>query len=281
MKFLFVGNRRFVLEEIIKSNVKITKVLVIKNSYLENDIIKMNVDFEVIDSKKELIRQIEINDFDVLVSNGCPYILPISKLKNKTYVNIHPSYLPDLKGVDPCIGALLFNRDSGATCHLMNDQIDSGDIISRVKIPYSRDLDISLLYQLSFIAESKAFSMALKRNFKPIKVRNYSSDLIYYTRKPNDRIINFEDSNLVIINKVKAFNNASQGCVFKVNDIDFIVYEATILRNKFLINLSKSFEDRTIIFNYEDSIVFKKDNEVMKFFKVLGSVNKLKQGDKI
>jgi len=281
MKFLFVGNRRFVLEELIKSDSCISNVLVLKNSYLEKDITKIDIDFSIINSKKELINKIETTDFDILISNGCPYILPISKLRKKIYVNIHPSYLPDLKGIDPCIGAILHNRDAGATCHLMNDKIDSGDIISRVKIPFSKDLDISLLYQLSFLAEKKVFNMALKRSFKPIISQDASNEYLYYNRNPEDRIISFNETNSGILSKIKAFNNKSQGCIFSINNNKFLAYEALILKNKFLLKISKPFENRTILFVYEDAIVFKKDNEIIKFFKVVGDFTKIKQGDRL
>ena len=70
-----------------------------------------------------------------------------------------------MRGIDPVLGSILFKRDAGATCHIMSEKIDAGDIISQLKIPYSNDLDASLLYQLSFIAEKKVFHMALQKNF--------------------------------------------------------------------------------------------------------------------
>ena len=58
----------------------------------------------------------------------------------------------------------MFSRDCGATCHHINEVIDGGDIISS-KIPFSKDLDVSLMYQLSFIAEKEVFHEAFKANF--------------------------------------------------------------------------------------------------------------------
>ena len=48
-------------------------------------------------------------------------------MKKKKYVNIHPSFLPDLRGIDPVLGSILFKRDAGATCHIMSEKIDAGD----------------------------------------------------------------------------------------------------------------------------------------------------------
>ena len=56
-----------------------------------------------IKTDKENRHKLIINDYDILVSNGCPYILPLNELKKAKYVNVHPSLLPNLKGIDPVI----------------------------------------------------------------------------------------------------------------------------------------------------------------------------------
>ena len=91
--------------------------------------------------------------------------MPINKIKKGRYTNIHPSYLPDLKGIDPVLGSIKFSRDGGATCHEINERIDDGPIISRIKIPFTKDLDVTVLYQLSFVAEKEVFNEAFKNNF--------------------------------------------------------------------------------------------------------------------
>ena len=164
MKFVFVGNRKFVLEEMIKIGLNLD-IIVIKNTHLQSESLLNKLDFSIISSKAELLHKLESINFDVLISNGCPFILPVSTMKKKKYVNIHPSFLPDLRGIDPVLGSILFKRDAGATCHIMSEKIDAGDIISQLRIPYSNDLDASLLYQLSFIAEKKFFIWHFKKIF--------------------------------------------------------------------------------------------------------------------
>jgi methionyl-tRNA formyltransferase len=279
-KYLFVGNRKFVLEEMIKQNCDIEKVLIIKGSYLQNDINNLNLKYQLIDRKDQLIKYIHDIDFDILISNGCPFILPISKLpQNKKYLNIHPSYLPDLKGVDPTIGSILFQRDSGATCHYMNDLVDSGDIVSRVKIPISDDLDVSLLYQLSFIAEKKVFELALKNDFFPeCKQEVNDQKYIYYTRKPSDILITLKEPNSIILQKIKAFSNKSQGAYFMFEKEILRVFSAEILANEFLVDVVSAHEDMVILFSYENSIVFKKDGQIIKFSFIEGKFNLLQVG---
>ena len=208
---------------------------------------------------------IRTTDFDILVSNGCPYILPIDDLPNAKYINIHPSCLPDLRGVDPVIGAVLFDREAGASCHIMDQGIDTGQIVAQVKIPMTDDLDVTLLYQLSFFAERRVFADALSRKFKPAFPQVEKSDLVYYTRRLEDRQIAFLEPNKIILRKIKAFSNRSLGCEFTVKGNVINVYSAHVVRNPYLSKILEKFEDCVIALSFENSIVFKKDDQALRF----------------
>jgi methionyl-tRNA formyltransferase len=274
MKFVFVGNRKFVLEEMLRMDLQV-EVLVIKETHLQRDPLLKDIPHTTISSKTQLLEELDSQNFDVLISNGCPYILPISKMRKRTYINIHPSFLPDLRGIDPVLGAILFKRDTGATCHVMADEIDTGDIITRIKIPYSEDLDVSLLYQLSFIAEKRVFIDGLKKEFIPSCKQEEREDLIYYSRKPEDQIIMFDESNDQIAAKIQTFSNRSQGCSFMYRGQEFKVYGIEVMYNDFLIKHSISFEDLKIILCYEDCIIIKKDGELIKLDKVIGPLERI------
>lgn len=278
MKYVFVGNRRFVLEALIEHKLDISLIIVVKGTYLEQDIENISRDYQVVTSKKELLQILDRTEFDVLVSNGCPYILPISKMKNKKYINIHPSFLPDLKGIDPVIGSILYRRNAGATCHVMSDEVDRGDIISQVKIPYTDDLDVSLLYQLSFIAEKECFNKAYESNFVTYGSQKERDDSIYYSRKDSDKLITFHENNDETLNKIRAFNNKSQGAYFIYRDIKLKVYDMNVLTNTYLLKYAINFNELQILFCYEDSIVFKKNNQIIKFSKIVGDLSKIQNG---
>ncbi len=278
MRYIFVGNRKFVLEEMLQHKLLISQVFVIANTHLAKNIKDLNIPYKLIQSKNQLLNALALVDFDILVSNGCPYVLPIDEASKKKYINIHPSYLPDLKGIDPVIGSILFRRNAGATCHVMNNIIDGGDIISQVKIPYSADLDVSLLYQLSFVAEKQVFTKALKRNFLPLEKQKESSNLIYYSRCSEDRIITFREGNQELISKIKAFNNKSQGCAFHYRGKEYKVFDIKILDNEYLRQYTLKFDNYQIVFVYEDCIVFKKNKEVIQFFRVFGELSCINVG---
>lgn len=146
------------------------------------------IEYETILSKEKLISDIKKPSFNFLISNGCPYILPVSSIRkeNQYYINIHPSLLPDLRGRHPINGAILFDRKHAVNCHHMNDGIDTGSIIANIEIPITDDIDLGLLYQLSFIAEGKVFEKAYNQGFKEKEMRYIVNNPIYYMRKNKD-----------------------------------------------------------------------------------------------
>ncbi|MDP3222202.1 MAG: formyltransferase family protein, partial [Rubrivivax sp.] len=231
----------------------------------------VDVAHQVVGSKAELLSVLAETAYDTLISNGCPYILPIAKMPVARYVNIHPSCLPDLRGVDPVIGAVLQARDSGATCHIMDSGIDTGPIIAQVRIPYTDDLDVTSLYQLSFVAEQRAFDLALKRDFVPLLTQTAGPNDIYFSRTAADQIITFEEPNDLLLRKIKAFNNRSQGCEFKINERLYRVYAASRMHNPFLLEYTAAYNEGLVVFSYENSIIFRKDGEVLRFMDIVST----------
>lgn len=279
--FVFAGNRAYVYEQMLELGLNIKKIFAVKNSYFQKYLESKNIEFDIIDDKKIFIQQLKTLDFDYFISNGLPIILPISELKkrnDKKFINIHPSFLPDLKGADPVPGALLFGKDSGATCHYMNDSIDSGDIISQVKIKNSPDLDAGLLYQLSFLAEKEAFKAAYESEFKIVSSQIEIGNEIYYTFKEDDLKINFNGPVENIISKIKAFSNISKGAYFELKDEKFKVFDADYIHNEYFNSLKDRFRDLEIIFLYENCLVFKKHNKLIKFKQIQGDMSKIIRG---
>ena len=98
MKILFIGNRTNVLKELINYSVELD-ILVLKGSTLENYCISNNLlyfPFEMKD-KNMIINKVKLCNYDILISNGCPFILPVV---DKLMLNVHPTYLPFLNTFD-------------------------------------------------------------------------------------------------------------------------------------------------------------------------------------
>lgn len=208
-------------------------------------------------------------DFDYFISNGLPIILPIIELKAKNsrrkFINIHPSLLPQLRGKDPIPGALLFKKDSGATCHLMDEGIDSGAIISQVKIENTDELDAGLLYQLSFMAESDVFELAFNRSFVPYCQQQIRGNEIYYSFRKDDLYINLEKENIeTIIAKIKAFSTKNKGAYFEYQGEQYKCIDVVEIKNSYLIKKMLEKRNNSFVMIYENKMIYKKDERYLK-----------------
>lgn len=282
--FVFIGNRIFVLEAMFAHNLKIKHIFAKSGSHLDRQMRERGIQGSVFHSKDELFAALRAIDFDVLVSNGCPYLLPTKGYfkSDPLLVNIHPSFLPDLPGKDPVPGALLYERDSGATCHIIDSGIDTGPIISQVRIPYVPHLDAGILYQLSFWAEQEVFCTALANNFVPSHNQSPVGDEIYFSRSAVDQKIDFRaDSCEQIVRKVTAFGNRSQGVSFFVGDLEFKAHAACLINIPFLSDRVSTYSNGEVIFCYDDVIILYKDKNILKLECVSGPLQFIKAHDRL
>jgi methionyl-tRNA formyltransferase len=240
-RYAFCGNRAFVLEAMRGAGLAVA-VSVIANSYAEKFCREKNIPHVVIHNKHELLHWLGSLTCDIFIANGCPYKIPVAQFPHVRCVNIHPSYLPDLRGADPVPGAILFARDSGATCHLMDDGFDTGSIIAQTRLPYSHEWDALMLYPLSFNAEVAAFTDALKRGFAPLHPQIMTGDEIYYSFKPQDLAIDTQDDAHAIIRRVRAFNTPNklarllwQGNEIKITHAEIVPIDYIPMKNEIVL----------------------------------------------
>ena len=258
-KYVFVGNRYWVLEQMLNLQLDIICIFAVKNSYLEKELESRSIDYTSVCEKSELINQLSRLRYDILISNGCPYILPISELKktSQIFINVHPSLLPDLKGKNPINGAILFGHEHGVTCHFMNDGIDTGDIISQIKIDNAQNIPLPLLYQLSFIAEGKVFRKAYERDFKAENVNVDQNGDIYYSRQERDRVILFNEDVSEIERKVKAFALPGLYAYFVIQNEKFHVRNITEISSNEISTWYEKNNDGDILVSDEWNLIIK------------------------
>jgi methionyl-tRNA formyltransferase len=279
-KFLFAGNRFYVLEQMLERELDLVQILAVEGSYLQRVLAQRGIDFTVIESKDHLISTLESIDFDYFVANGCPFILPISRLATggKQFVNVHPSPLPDLRGADPVPGALLHQRDAGATCHVMDDGIDTGGIIARVVIPNTPDLECGLLYQLSFLAEAEVFEAAFDRGFAVTADNPSGGDTIYYTRHEQDLDIDFAEPTPAIVARVRAWSTRSQGARFHAGGHMFRVFAAEEVTNAFVMTRLEQYAENEVVFRYEASLLIRHGGSFLKLAAIDGDLARIEPG---
>ncbi|GLC87817.1 formyltransferase family protein [Lysinibacillus piscis] len=263
MKYVFVGNRVEVFKQMQKLNCEIIGVFAVKDSFLEKYLLEIGYQFNVIHNKESLIEKLNKLSFNCLVSNGCPYVLPVSKMSKmgQLFINIHPSLLPDLKGKHPINGALLYERKHGVTCHLMDDGIDTGKIITRIKIPINENIDLDLLYKITFLTEAEVFKKAYNQNFIPSD-ENYNIDSpIYYSRKNEDLVLNKSDSLEVMIRKIRAFGIPSLGAKMYRKGQEYKILSVKVIESSNLESLFNSSQDGELLLNNGRYILVKKQNK--------------------
>lgn len=267
-RYLFIGSRLEVLKEMIKLKLP-TTALILQNTFAAKVMKGVCTTFE---SKKELLKLISSTPFDILVSNGCPFILPVSKLKRQgqVFINLHPSLLPKFRGLNPVNASILFKEKAGATCHLMSDDLDKGDIIAWQKIHNDESISLSLLYQLCFLAEARAFKKAYKRKFKPFCKQDEAKSS-YYTRKDEDMILNLNaDSDELLLCKVRAFSQKGQRAKLYQKGKCFEIQNAKIVKNKFLNQRFKSKAFNDIVLRYENNILIKRSKGFLELCLIAG-----------
>ena len=264
----------------LKLGITNISIFAIKNSWLHNELTSFHLPSFIINSKEDLIDKICDFNYDYFVSCGCKYILPISTLMKKNpsskYINIHPSYLPDLKGADPIPASILFSRDSGVTCHVMDDSIDGGPIISQHKIPYYCGLDSLTLYKLCFSLEPFVFEKAYNLDFEPTlfsKKEDLTNDLIYYSFKKGDNIFHQSiSSGSNLVSTILAFNTPSKSFSFSISDskIVFYVRFASLLQSESFEHLEiDNNEVRwSIVFCLDNDLILSNGNSFVRFFDV-------------
>jgi methionyl-tRNA formyltransferase len=215
-----------------------------------------------VESKWQAVRALETLEFDFFVSCGFPFILPISRLKqihpNSTYVNIHPSLLPDLRGADPIPGAILFRRDSGVSCHLMDDGIDTGPIISQLRIPFHESIDSRLLYHLCFQLEPSVFFLALEKHFQPLSTQPRCETPVYYSFIESDLECTNADSDDELVARIHAFNTPRKGAIVSVNGELIRIFLAHMLPESAFLQMPWTNTLNEIVAVFADSILVRR-----------------------
>lgn len=225
--------------------------------------------------KEEIFKQIKSLDYDILVSDGCPFILPASELiaQGKMLLNTHPTYLPQLRGATPLNG-VLYNEVGyvGATTHYISDKIDAGNIIYQEKVNITDDIDLGLVYEISFSLEEivfeKAMSILEKNNYsykgKPINVSEGS----YFNRTLDKQTINFDEEDTdTCIRKIRSFGLRTQGCIALIDSKKYKLFACERIVNPYLKNVYSSSDPGQIVLYYDDCILIKTIDGLLKVTK--------------
>ena len=146
--------------DLVLSNNPTAYGLTIANSKNVNSYFFMKKEFEV--NAQQILRKEKI---EFICLAGFMQILSKNFIKGWTnrIINIHPSYLPNFKGLkaqEQVIRAKV--TFSGCTVHYVNDEIDGGEIILQKKVELNANEDIESLSKKILIEEHKIYPKALE-----------------------------------------------------------------------------------------------------------------------
>ncbi len=154
------------------------------------------------DTVKELL-QIEC-DFIVVAAYG--QILPLEVLQHAPCINLHASILPQYRGASP-IQQTLLNGDSktGVTAMLMDEGLDTGDIIKITEIDVAKDEMVESLFErLTEVASELTIDVLQNySSYTPVK-QNESLATHCSKISKKDGEVEFEDA-VALYNKYRAF----------------------------------------------------------------------------
>ncbi|WP_220092256.1 dTDP-4-amino-4,6-dideoxyglucose formyltransferase [Helicobacter sp. 16-1353] len=154
-----------------------------------------NIDYFCSPESKQIFKEFTFikpknikSNYEVLLSYDLGFsihskqIFPNILVEKVLCINLHPGYNPHNRGIYPQSFSIINKLPIGATLHIMDSNIDSGDIIEQIQVKIE-PFDTSLsLYKKILRAEIKLFKKnihnILNHNFKVKKLKtkgNYNS----------------------------------------------------------------------------------------------------------
>ena len=188
---IFISGRGSNMEALIKASKNekfpaLVSVIITNNEFAKGIRLakNYNIPIEIFDKKKFNKVQFETICQKVLLKHkiemiclaGFMQILSknfINKWQNRI-INIHPSYLPKNKGLNPQKQVLVEKASySGCTVHFVNEKIDDGKIILQEKIKVMHNDSIQTLSDRILEKEHIIYPKALKKiAFEILKIKN-------------------------------------------------------------------------------------------------------------
>ena len=143
---------------------------------------------------------------DYIIVAAFGQILPKSILDVAPCINLHASLLPQYRGASPVQQSLLNGDDkTGVTSMMMEEGLDTGDILEKVEFSIPNDMRLHALMQ-QLTEDACTLTLSTIRNFKdikPIKQDEEEATLCKKIKK-SDGQVDFTDANFVF-NKYRAF----------------------------------------------------------------------------
>lgn len=102
-------------------------------------------------------------NYSLILSLHCKQIFPSELVSSVTCINVHPGLNPYNRGWYPQVFSIINGKPTGATIHLMDSDIDHGEILDQIGVDV-RSSDTSLdVYERVFQAEMVLIRRTLRK----------------------------------------------------------------------------------------------------------------------
>ena len=247
MKIVYIGAVKFseqCLIKLIKIGYKPVYVCTLKESRFNTDHVDLtkvcnqhNIPVEYMPDINTKINIDRIRSYspDIIFCFGWSYLLKSRLLKVPTLgvIGYHPANLPKNRGRHPIIWALiLWLRETASTFFFMDEGADSGDILSKKKVPIAETDDAESLYNkiidTAVMQIEKFVPTLVSGNYKRFPQKKESGN---YWRK-RDRIdgkIDWRMSAKSIDNLVRGLTKPYAGAHFEIDNKEIKVWKVEII----------------------------------------------------
>ena len=203
------------------------KDLALKNSIDVYQPVKIRKEYEIIS---------ELNP-DIIVTCAYGQIIPkqMIDIPRLGCINVHASLLPKYRGASPIQAAILNgDKETGVTIMYMDENMDTGDIISFKKCQIDSEDNVGTLHDKLSSLGVKLLSETLPLIYEGSNNRiKQNDDKATYTKmiKREDELLNFNDTGEHIINKIRALN-PWPGVYFDLQSGPMKVIKASFISDK-------------------------------------------------
>lgn len=182
-------------------------------------------------------------------------------------INIHPSDLPDLRGPSPIQSALLSNySETALSIQQVSLKVDSGDILAKYRVEIQNDDDAASLNERISTLSAEVISDIIN-NYQTLyenrTKQNHEKATYCRLIKKEDALINWDDSAINIVNKIRAFTQWPVAYSY-FNGKKIMIYKAVISDYD---NKNTNPGD-VICANKSDGLIIKSNNKSVKILEL-------------
>lgn len=265
------------LQELYTNGYRIDYILThkeLKKESVDTFAIQNSISYSYKDARKnlkEFFKTIKNLKPKYLISVNYRYILPKDIFQIAKYaINIHGSLLPKYRGRTPHVWSIINGEKvSGITCHIIEESVDTGDIITQKSIDIEQDdTGYSLLKKFQLLYPSLLIdSLNCLEAGKTLRKQN-EEEASYYGKRISDMgYIDFYKDSTDVINFVRAQAEPYPGAYY------YLVDGRKIIINKLTVDKSIDFTASIgIIKNIGDSYYVKCKDANLKIqeYRIIG-----------